>query len=70
MHWPAWRGSLGQLTINLAAIVVSGTTVLAVQRALYNRRRAKHMRDQLPRAQRRPDVDLGSHLLDDGVGER
>jgi uncharacterized hydrophobic protein (TIGR00271 family) len=68
--WPAWRGSMGQLSINLAAILVSGTTVLAIQRALYDRRRAKHMRDELPRAQRRPDVDLGSHLLDDGVGER
>jgi len=68
--WPAWRGSLGQLCINLAAILVSGTLVLAVQRALYHRRRAKHMRDELPRAQRRPDVDLRPNLLDDRFGER
>jgi uncharacterized hydrophobic protein (TIGR00271 family) len=68
--WPAWRGSIGQLSINLAAIVVSGTAVLAIQRALYNRRRAKHMREELPRAQRRPDVDLGPYLLDDRLGER
>jgi uncharacterized hydrophobic protein (TIGR00271 family) len=68
--WTAWRGSVGQLTINLGAILVSGTTVLGIQRALYNRRRAKHMRDELPRAQRRPDVDLRPDLLDDRIGER
>jgi uncharacterized hydrophobic protein (TIGR00271 family) len=42
--WPAWRGSIGQLTINLVAILVAGTTVLAIQRVLYNRRRRAHMR--------------------------
>jgi uncharacterized hydrophobic protein (TIGR00271 family) len=68
--WPAWRGSMAQLSINLAAILAAGTTVLAIQRALYDRRRAKHRRDELPRAQRRPDVDLGPHLLDDRIGER
>lgn len=68
--WPAWRGSMGQLTINLASILVAGTAVLSIQRALYHRRRAKHMRDELPRAQRRPDVDLGADLLDDRVRER
>jgi uncharacterized hydrophobic protein (TIGR00271 family) len=68
--WPAWRGSMGQLSINLASILVAGTAVLAIQRMLYNRRRARHMRDELPGAQRRPDVDLGAHLLDDRVRER
>jgi uncharacterized hydrophobic protein (TIGR00271 family) len=68
--WPAWRGSMGQLSINLAAILVSGTTVLAVQRALYKRRRAKHMREELPRAQRRPDINLRPDLLDDRVRKR
>jgi uncharacterized hydrophobic protein (TIGR00271 family) len=48
--WPAWRGSLAQLSINLAAILVAGTTVLAVQRALYQRRRGRHIRAEL-----RPD---------------
>jgi uncharacterized hydrophobic protein (TIGR00271 family) len=67
--WPAWRGSVGQLSINLASIIVAGTAVLAIQRALYHRRRARHMRDELPGAQRRPDVDLGAHLVDDRVGE-
>jgi uncharacterized hydrophobic protein (TIGR00271 family) len=67
--WPAWRGSMGQLSINLASIIVAGTAVLAIQRQLYRRRRERHMRDELPRAQGRPDVDLGSHLVDDRVGE-
>ena len=67
--WHAFRGSLGQLSINLASIIVAGTAVLAIQRALYRRRRARHARDELPRAQRGPDVDLGSHLVDDRVGE-
>jgi uncharacterized hydrophobic protein (TIGR00271 family) len=44
--WPAWRGSIGQLTVNLAAILVAGTSVLAVQRALYRRRRARHLREE------------------------
>ena len=39
--WGGWRGSLGQLGLNMVAILVAGTTVLAVQRALY-RRRARH----------------------------
>jgi uncharacterized hydrophobic protein (TIGR00271 family) len=68
--WEAWRGSLGQLSINLASILIAGTAVLAIQRALYRRRLQRHMRDELPRAQRRPDVDLGADLLDDRVGER
>jgi uncharacterized hydrophobic protein (TIGR00271 family) len=46
--WPSWRGSLAQLSINLAAIVVSGTVVLAIQRALYRRRRQRHERVELP----------------------
>jgi uncharacterized hydrophobic protein (TIGR00271 family) len=45
--WPSWRGSLAQLSINLAAILVAGTTVLAVQRALYQRRRGRHIRAEL-----------------------
>jgi uncharacterized hydrophobic protein (TIGR00271 family) len=44
--WAAWRGSIGQLTINLASILVAGTTVLAIQRALYHRRRERHLREE------------------------
>ena len=36
--WAPSRGSLGQLGLNLAAILVAGTVVLGVQRALYARR--------------------------------
>jgi uncharacterized hydrophobic protein (TIGR00271 family) len=43
--WPAWRGSIGQLSINLACILIAGTAVLATQRALYRRRRERHMRN-------------------------
>jgi uncharacterized hydrophobic protein (TIGR00271 family) len=35
-----WTGSLAQLALNLASIVVAGTLVLAVQRMLYARRRS------------------------------
>jgi uncharacterized hydrophobic protein (TIGR00271 family) len=45
--WPAWRGSMGQLAINLASILVAGTAVLAIQRALYRRRRARHEQTEL-----------------------
>ena len=35
-----WTGSMAQLALNLVSIVVAGTLVLAVQRALYARRRS------------------------------
>lgn len=41
---PAFRGSLGQLAINLAGILVAGTLTLAMQRALYEHRRRRHLR--------------------------
>ena len=37
--WPTFRGSLLQLAINLVVIVVAGALTLAVQRAVYLRRR-------------------------------
>jgi uncharacterized hydrophobic protein (TIGR00271 family) len=37
-----WTGSLAQLALNLASILVAGTAVLAVQRWLYHRRRRHH----------------------------
>jgi uncharacterized hydrophobic protein (TIGR00271 family) len=46
--WPAFRGSVGQLAINLASILVAGTAVLYIQRVLYHRRRERR---QLARAE-------------------
>jgi uncharacterized hydrophobic protein (TIGR00271 family) len=40
--WSTMGGSAAQLAINLGSILVAGTTVLFVQRALYARRRARH----------------------------
>ena len=45
--WPAFRGSLTQLGVNLAAIIVAGTLTLLIQRALYEQRRERHLRDEL-----------------------
>jgi uncharacterized hydrophobic protein (TIGR00271 family) len=39
--WEAFRGSLTQLVLNLTCILVVGTTVLAIQRASYRRRRRR-----------------------------
>jgi len=44
--WPAFRGSLGQLAINLASLLLAGTLTLLVQRELYARRRRVHRREQ------------------------
>ena len=44
----AWLGSMEQLAINLASILVAGTAVLAIQRALYARRRRHHLREDNP----------------------
>jgi uncharacterized hydrophobic protein (TIGR00271 family) len=43
-----WLGSLEQLGINLASVVVAGSAVLAVQRTLYERRRRHHLRADNP----------------------
>ena len=43
--WPAWRGSMLQLAINLGSVVVAGVTVLGIQRYFYHRRRQLHLRD-------------------------
>ena len=48
-----WLGSMEQLGINLVAILVAGTAVLAVQRMLYERRRRHHLRDDNPPVPRR-----------------
>ncbi len=43
--WQGFRGSAGQLGLNLVAILLAGTTTLAVQRMLYVRRRRRHERE-------------------------
>ena len=43
--WESFRGSVEQLAINLAAIVLAGTATLAFQRMLYDRRRRRHERE-------------------------
>jgi uncharacterized hydrophobic protein (TIGR00271 family) len=43
--WEAWRGSVGQLVINLSAILAAGTATLYVQRLLYLRRKRRHMEE-------------------------
>jgi len=48
--WPAWRGSVGQLAVNLAAILLAGTFTLYLQRLLYRRRRVRHRSDASRRA--------------------
>jgi uncharacterized hydrophobic protein (TIGR00271 family) len=40
--WDAFGGSLAQLGLNIASLLVAGILTLAVQRALFERRRAKH----------------------------
>ena len=41
--WHTFWGSAGQLAVNLAAILLAGTITLAIQRRLYERRRARHV---------------------------
>jgi uncharacterized hydrophobic protein (TIGR00271 family) len=40
--WGSFRGSLGQLGINIAALLIAGTLTLYIQRLLYLRRRRTH----------------------------
>jgi hypothetical protein len=40
------RGSVEQLAINLGTVILAGTTVLALQRLLYRRRRERHRHEQ------------------------
>jgi uncharacterized hydrophobic protein (TIGR00271 family) len=42
--WPSFRGSLGQLALNVAMLLLAGTATLAVQRVVYERRRSAHRR--------------------------
>jgi uncharacterized hydrophobic protein (TIGR00271 family) len=40
--WDSFGGSIGQLGLNIASLLAAGVITLAVQRALFNRRRALH----------------------------
>jgi uncharacterized hydrophobic protein (TIGR00271 family) len=40
--WDSFGGSIGQLGLNIASLLAAGIITLAVQRALFNRRRALH----------------------------
>lgn len=40
--WEEWRGAIGQLAVNLAAIILAGVATLQIQRSLYKRRRRLH----------------------------
>lgn len=42
--WPSFRGSLTQLGVNFAALLLAGTLTLALQRTLYAQRRRRHLR--------------------------
>jgi uncharacterized hydrophobic protein (TIGR00271 family) len=44
--WSSWRGSMGQLAINVAAILTSGVVTLLIQRLVYRRRRIRHLSDE------------------------
>jgi uncharacterized hydrophobic protein (TIGR00271 family) len=46
--WENFRGSAGQLAINLGAILLSGTATLSMQRLLYVRRRRRHELESAP----------------------
>jgi uncharacterized hydrophobic protein (TIGR00271 family) len=46
----AWTGSMAQLAVNLTMILVAGVLTLAIQRALYRRRRERHLREESRRA--------------------
>jgi uncharacterized hydrophobic protein (TIGR00271 family) len=43
--WTAWRGSLGQLGLNMAGILLAGTATLFAQRLSFVRRRRRHRSD-------------------------
>ena len=43
--WTSVLGSLGQLVVNLSAILIAGALTLFVERAMYHRRRRRHVRE-------------------------
>jgi uncharacterized hydrophobic protein (TIGR00271 family) len=55
----SWAGSMGQLAINILAILGAGTATLIIQRRVYRRRRREHLRDP---ARARAGLPLGRSL--------
>ena len=45
-EWSEWRGAIGQLAVNLAAILLAGIVTLYVQRTFYLRRRRAHLQHE------------------------
>lgn len=45
-EWEDWRGSMAQLVVNVAAILVAGTLTLWIQRMIYRSRRIAHLEEQ------------------------
>lgn len=70
--WSGWRGSVGQLALNMAAILVSGTTVLGIQRLLYQRRleRRQARADPLAGASARRTQAIAGEPVRRGLAER
>ncbi len=56
--WVDWRGAMEQLSLNLFAIVLAGLSTLFVQRALFERRRRRHLGDGTRAAAGLPAEDL------------
>jgi uncharacterized hydrophobic protein (TIGR00271 family) len=54
--WSAWRGSIAQLAVNLGAICAAGIITLLVQRAVFRRRQAQHLRARRLRGTREPPL--------------
>jgi uncharacterized hydrophobic protein (TIGR00271 family) len=54
--WPAWRGSLEQLAINLGAICAAGILTLLVQRTVFRRRQAEYVRARSLHGRREPPL--------------
>ena len=51
-HWDEFAGASAQLIINVLCLVAAGVLTLAVQRALFERRRARMMREACPVSER------------------
>ncbi len=47
--WSEWAGAIGQLSLNLAAIMLAGVGTLFLQRKVYQRRRRRHLDDAVIR---------------------
>jgi uncharacterized hydrophobic protein (TIGR00271 family) len=62
-EWPTFWGSLGQLLVNLSAIVLAGTLTLGIERLVYARRRRRHVaalaRSPVTAGERAPAPDRG-----------